>query len=165
MFLNKDILSVSMICFILLSNINTYSQNSRNNTNSTQDYSGKFLLVKSVSKVKGKKLKEGDQIKFVTAEPFTVDGVTLVNKETSLIGHVVSVKKPRSLGREGKFEFVLDDITLSNNKLKFINNVVEGKNMLAAVIVECLFLGPIPLLFQGTQGIIKKGAKFSCYIQ
>lgn len=160
-------LKSSLFILVLFYGKSTFSQSNSNNTSENKyDYSGKNIVVESAIKIKGKKLKLGDQIKFQTSEPFVVDGKTIINKGTEMIGHVVKIKKPRSLGKEGNFEFVLDDFMLSDKiKLKFTNNTVEGNNMVGLVVLDCLFIGPFALLFQGTQGVIKKGEKYICYIQ
>ncbi len=161
--MKKKHLLVVLLFTTTFFNINeSFSQIIQNQTESKLIPSGTQIKVKSLLKVKGKKLKIGKELAFATIEPIVLNGVILANSGSQIMGRVVKIKKSRALGRQGEFEFCLEYLQLTDGTVvKFTNNIsVEGKNYLANAIIASFIVTPFMLFMHGTEGVIKKGQPF-----
>lgn len=114
--------------------------------------------------------KNGDEIQFDVVNDVVVGGITVLRRFSPATGVVTDAQAARTMGREGKLFFTVNDITLRNGTrvpLRAFNRT-KGENrtgeMLATMAQAPVAAAPFFLLMHGTNATFYRGTEVTAFV-
>ena len=143
----------------------TTNNSSGDNATSVTIPDGTEIKIVNTEEISGQRVVEGDALTFKVAEDVTINGATVIAKDSLVKGTVSSAKKKGFMGRSGELSIRIESTqTVDNQKLKLraSKSGQGGDNMGSTVALTVLF-GPLGLLRRGKEAKIKAGTVLSAY--
>lgn len=123
--------------------------------------------------------KQGDSISFRVIKPLMINGITVIEKDALANGKIITAKKARRWGREGKLAWSVEDVTAIDGKavrLKATSSMKGESNkgevavktaVTTALLIGVPVLAPLALLNGFKRGhniVVPAGTRFTVFI-
>ena len=131
---------------------------------------GTPVKLRLLNKLDSHTAKNGDEIPFDVVNDVVVGGVTVLRRFSPASGMVTDAKAARTMGREGKLFFTVNDITLRNGTkvpVRAFNRTSGEKRtgeMIATMMQVPLAAAPFFLLMHGTNSTFYRGTEVTAFI-
>ena len=131
---------------------------------------GTPVKLRLLNKLDSHTAKNGDEIPFDVINDVVVGGVTVLRRFSPATGVVTESKAARTLGREGRLFFTVNDITLRNGAKIPVRafNRTKGENrtreMINTMMQVPLASAPFFLLMHGTNTTFYRGTEITAFV-
>lgn len=126
---------------------------------------GMEFSVVTIDEITSKTAAEGDPITFKVSHDVTVDGQTVIAKDSLVKGIVAQAKKAGMMGRGGSLGIRVESaMTIDNQKLKLRSTKgKEGDDKTGTTVALVVLFGPLGFLKKGKNAVIKPGTEIKVY--
>jgi len=131
---------------------------------------GTPVKLRLLNKLDSHTAKNGDEIPFDIVNDVVVGGITVLRRFSPATGQVTESKSAKTLGREGRLYFTVNDITLRNGAKVPVRafNRTKGENrtgeMINTMLQMPLAAAPFFLLMHGTNTTFYRGTEITAFI-
>lgn len=122
---------------------------------------GTVVKLKFIEDISSKTAKEQAIVDFEVAESIYIDRKAVILAGSPAKGIVIKAKKARMLGRKGKLDIALKELTLaSGERVSLRASAEEGGGLSVSTIALSALLTPLFLLMRGKNVNIEAGTEF-----
>jgi len=131
---------------------------------------GTPVKLRLLNKLDSHTAKDGDEIQFDVVNDVVVAGVTVLRRFSPATGVVTDAHAARTMGREGKLFFTINDITLRDGTRVPVRafNRTSGENrtgeMIDTMMHVPLAAAPFFLLMHGTNSTFYRGTEVTAFV-
>ena len=127
---------------------------------------GMEFTVVTIDEISSKTAAEGDPLTFKVPNDVTVDGQTVIAKDSLVKGVVAQAKKAGMMGRGGSLGIRVESATtVDNQKLKLRSTKgKEGDDKTGTTVALVVLFGPLGFLKKGKNAVIKPGTEIKVYV-
>lgn len=148
--------------------VTTAAQAQQPSTSILQD--GIPVKLRLLNKLDSHTAKNGDEILFDVVNDVVVNGVTVLRRGSPASGVVTQAAAAKTLGREGRLSFTINDINLRNGGKVPVRafNRTSGENRTAEMAADMIFMpiaaAPFFLLIHGTNTTFPRGTEITAFV-
>jgi hypothetical protein len=126
---------------------------------------GTEFAVLTTEELSSKTATEGDPISFKVENDVTIDGHTVIAKDSLVKGTIAAAKKSGFFGRGGNLAIRIESaMTVDNQKVKLRSaKGKSGDDKTGATVALVVLFGPLGFLKKGKQAIIKPGTQVKVF--
>lgn len=123
------------------------------------------LRMMETLSTKGKKLREGTRFNLETAEPVTLNGMTVIPVGSPAIGEVIDVKNKGMWGKSGRINVRVLYVRANGRQIR-LTGVADDKGTAGtvAVVGAAVFVPVVGFFVTGTSATIPTGAAVSAFL-
>ena len=126
---------------------------------------GTSLKLKFKQTVSSKTAQPDDAIEFEVTEDVMIGNTIVIAKGAPAKGVVTKVIRPGMLGRKGKLEISIKEVTLvSGERISLRGNQQGGGGNAGGIIAIAAVINPLALLFKGKNMIYEAGTATSAFV-
>ncbi len=126
---------------------------------------GTPVKLKFKQTISSKDTNEGDMVQFEVAEDVQVGNTIVIAKGATAKGKVTKVRGAGMLGRKGKLEIAIQEVTLvTGERVSLRGNQASGGGNAGGIIAVAAVINPLALLFKGRQAVYEAGTEVSAFV-
>jgi hypothetical protein len=126
---------------------------------------GTPVKLKFKQTISSKTAKEGDIVILEVAEDVAVKNKLVIAKGADAKGKVTKVRASGMLGRKGKLEITLQEVTLvSGERVALRGSQTGGGGHAGGLIAVAAVINPLALLFKGKSAVYEAGTEVPAFI-
>ncbi|MCU0549580.1 MAG: hypothetical protein MUC48_09560 [Leptolyngbya sp. Prado105] len=126
---------------------------------------GTSIKLKFKQTISSKTAKEGDPVEFEVAEDVSVGNTLVIAKGASARGKVTKVRAAGMLGRKGKLEIEIKEVTLlTGERITLRGNQTGGGGHAGGIIAIAAVINPLALLFKGKHAVYEAGTEVAAFV-
>lgn len=126
---------------------------------------GTAVKLKFKQTVSSKTAKEGDAIEFEVAEDVKIGNTIVIAKGANAKGKVTKVRAAGMLGRKGKLEIAIQEVTLVNGeRISLRGSQQGGGGHAGGIIAVAAVINPLALLFKGKHATYEAGTEVPAFV-
>ncbi|MUG95209.1 hypothetical protein F7734_23755 [Scytonema sp. UIC 10036] len=126
---------------------------------------GTPVKVKFKQTISSKTAKENDPVEFEVSENVLVGNVVVIAKGALAKGIVTRARRSGMLGRKGKLNIALKEVTLvSGERISIRAEQKSGGGTSGGVIATAVLLSPVALLFKGKNRTYEAGTEVQAFV-
>jgi len=128
------------------------------------------IKLRLLDKLDSHTAKDGDEIPFEVENDLIVNGTVILKRGSPVAGVVVDASASKTMGRAGRLNFTIRDVTLGNGKKIGVRayNRVNGENrtgeMLTYMAEMPIAAAPFFLLMHGTNTVFPRGTEITAFV-
>ncbi len=133
-------------------------------------HDGTPVKLRLTTQLDSRTAKEGDEIPFDVINDIVVGGVTVLRRGSPVTGVVIQAAAAKTMGRAGRLNFVINDITLRDGAKLPVRafNKTSGENrtgeMIGMMIETPMVAAPFFLLMHGTNTSFPRGTEINAFV-
>lgn len=127
---------------------------------------GTVVRVRLLETIDSKTATNGDIINLETIERVEVNGTTVIETNSRVVGRIINSVQNKSMGRKGKLDISIDYVRAkdgTNVQLSYSMNQ-SGKDNTVGVVAGAVLLSPVALFIKGKSAVLMKGTEFNTYV-
>ncbi|KAM3098362.1 hypothetical protein ACKFKF_17550 [Phormidesmis sp. 146-12] len=126
---------------------------------------GTPIKLKFKQTVSSKNAEKNDPIEFEVAEDVIISNAVVIAKGASAKGVVTDVKRSGMLGRKGKLEIAIKEVTLvSGERVALRGSKEGGGGTSGGIIAVAAIINPLALLFKGKNMTYEAGTEVGAFV-
>lgn len=126
---------------------------------------GTEVKVRFKQTVSSKEAKTNDPVEFEVVEDVKVKGKTVIARGSLARGIVVEARPSGMLGRKGKLDIAIKEVTLtSNERVALRASQKSGGGTAGGIIAIAALINPLALLFKGKNVTYEAGTEVMAYV-
>lgn len=126
---------------------------------------GTPLKLKFKRSISSKDANLGETVEFEVAEDVLVGNKVVIAKGAPAKGKVTKVRGAGMLGRKGKLEIAVEEVTLvTGERVSIRGNQQAGGGHAGGIIAVAAVINPLALLFKGKQAVYEAGTEVPAFI-
>jgi hypothetical protein len=123
------------------------------------------LKLKFKETITSKTAQENQSIEFEVSENVLLEGVIVIAKGSTAKGIIAEVKKARMLGRKGKLNILLKEVSLvTGERVTLKTTQKQGGGLSGGTIALSAIISPFFLLMGGKEAKYPAGTEFTAYV-
>jgi hypothetical protein len=131
---------------------------------------GMPIKLQLLNKLDSHTAKAGDKIEFEIVNDVVVSGVIVLRRGAPATGVITASQASKTMGRAGRLNFTIDDISLSNGQKVPVRayNHTSGENRTGEMVYYMLntpmVAAPFFLLMHGTNTVFPRGTQIAAFV-
>lgn len=126
---------------------------------------GTSLKVKFKQTISSKTAKDNDPVDFEVSEAVMVGNTVVIARGAPAKGMVVRARRSGMLGRRGRLDIALKEVTLVSGERIFIRASQKGGGGTSGgIIAAAILLSPLALVFKGKNITYEAGTEIQAYV-
>jgi hypothetical protein len=127
---------------------------------------GTEVKLKFKQTISSKDAKVNDPVEFEVAETVRVNGKVVIAQGAPARGTVVDVQRSGMLGRKGKLDIAIKEVTLlSGERVSLRASQKSGGGTSGGVIAVAALISPLALLFKGKNTTYEAGTEVTAFVE